>query len=208
MKRGGYIPRRTPLRPRRRAVADTSEADVYVGLRRTKRLKPISDKKRKADAMNGVEYGKRSYMAGRTECELTRWLDELEAPGWAEWPKPTWCPEDRKPLEPHHVYGKKHARPHAHWNLLCVAFYAHDYCTGGCNWIVTEDGRKEAAGTNVFGMLACILAKEAAGKFPREAIRSAIGPDPTSFICRPLEDGIFTGQCEAAARDFCRRHGL
>jgi hypothetical protein len=164
MKRSGYIPRRTPLRSRRRAVADT-----------------LAD-----------------YRAENPRCELVAMLTHLDPPGWSEFRRvwsqarihgvPAW-----DVLDPHHVYGKQFRNPDVPWNLVTACRPAHEFVQG------TRVGR-----------LVCVLVKEAKvpSEFPRQVIFGAIGRDPVGLICNDLEDGIFTGRCEAAARDFCRRHGL
>jgi hypothetical protein len=131
------------------------------------------------------------YRKANPVCELCVLLGELEPPGWDEYQR-VWSGHPQElTLDVHHIHGSREG--HAHWNLIRACRVAHEFVQ-----------------SNRVGRLVCTLVKESKGEFPRDAMLAKLARDPVGLIRNDLDGGLFAyaSRCEAAARDFCRRHGL
>lgn len=129
------------------------------------------------------------YLKRNPRCELTPLLDDLNPPGW-EGHKDAWKGHpEAEMVDPHHVHGRKCGD--ADWNLIAASRVAHEFVQS------TRVGR-----------LVCLIVKHAKGDLCRDTCRLRIGRDPLGLIANDLENGIFTGRCERAARRLCEHYGI
>jgi hypothetical protein len=134
------------------------------------------------------------YRKANPGCELYGLLEALDPDGWDEhwfvWQgryidgKPAWSV-----LDVHHIFGSREGD--AVWNLVRACRPAHEFVQS--TWV---------------GMLVCLLVKEEKGELMLESAAANLRKNPVGLVCNALEKGFYSGRCESAARDFCRRHGL
>ena len=150
------------------------------GLKRGGRIKA----KRKGRTANVSDYLERN-----PACELCRLLGELDPPGWREFGRAWDGHPEAGTLDPHHVHGR--ANGDADWNLVTACRVAHEFVQS------TRVGR-----------LVCLLVKDRKNELCRAAATLALKRDPVGLVAVDLENGIFSGRCEEAAKALCQRYGV